>query len=134
MVLQQRGGTDITKTVGKAVFGDYFCIATYTPEQRQNLRLQKKKILLFLLPDFATGVQPPGIPMVTYKGVMTIDFPGHTEFIGIRDFQRKVIIQKITDTSMRLVMFMALLQSIFNLSNCTLQLLTSTEFRSSKIT
>jgi hypothetical protein len=60
------------------------------------------------IPDFATGVQPPGIPVVTYNDVMTIDFPNSTEFIGIRDFQRKVIIQSITDKSMRLVMFLTM--------------------------
>ena len=44
--------------------------------------------------------------MITYKGVSTLDFSG-TEFVGFRDFQRKVIINKISDTSMQLVMFMA---------------------------
>ena len=44
--------------------------------------------------------------MITYKGVSTLDFTG-TEFIGFRDFYRKVMIRKISDTSMQLVMFMA---------------------------
>jgi len=38
--------------------------------------------------------------------VSTLDFSG-TEFIGFRDFQRKVIVNKITDTRMQLIMFMA---------------------------
>jgi hypothetical protein len=39
---------------------------------------------------------------------MTIDFPGSTEFVGVRDFHKKVIVQEITDSSMRLVMFLTL--------------------------
>ena len=42
---------------------------------------------------------------VTYNDV-SIDFSG-TEFVGFMDSQRKVIIQAISDKSMRLVMFMA---------------------------
>jgi len=44
--------------------------------------------------------------VVTYSNVSTLDFSG-TEFVGFRDYQRKVILKKITDTSMQLVMFMA---------------------------
>jgi hypothetical protein len=39
---------------------------------------------------------------------MTIDFPGTGDFIGIRDFHRKVIVQEIKNSTMRLVMFMTL--------------------------
>jgi hypothetical protein len=37
---------------------------------------------------------------------MTLDFSG-TEFIGFRDFQRKVIVKSISGDRMQLVMFMA---------------------------
>jgi hypothetical protein len=47
---------------------------------------------------------PDGV--LTFKDVTTLDFSG-TEFIGFMDNQRKVILQDITDNSMRLVMFMA---------------------------
>jgi hypothetical protein len=39
---------------------------------------------------------------------MTIDFPGDGDFIGIRDFHRKVIVQEVNSSTMRLVMFMTL--------------------------
>jgi hypothetical protein len=44
--------------------------------------------------------------------VSTLDFTG-TEFIGFRDVQRKIILNKITDNSMQLIMFMAAGQSYF---------------------
>lgn len=47
---------------------------------------------------------PEGV--LTYTDVSTLNFSG-TEFVGFMDNQRKVIVQEITDNSMRLVMFMA---------------------------
>lgn len=47
---------------------------------------------------------------VTYNDVMTIDFSG-TEFIGFRDFQRKVILRSISNNRMQVIMFMAAGQS-----------------------
>ena len=46
---------------------------------------------------------------VTYSNVSTLDFSG-TEFICFMDFQRKVIVQEITDNTMRLVVFASLSQ------------------------
>ncbi len=43
---------------------------------------------------------------LTFNGVSTLDFT-NTAFVGFKDFQSEVIVQEITDTSMRLVMFMA---------------------------
>jgi len=110
MVLQQFGMATITKTGGEAVFGqDVFALTTHTPDNNATFVFNENEdFLIPTIPDFATGVQPPGIPIVTYPGVMTIDFPGSAEFVGIRDFHRKVIVQEITDSSMRLVMFLTL--------------------------
>jgi hypothetical protein len=110
MVLQQFGLASITKTGGKAVFGqDVFALTTHTPDNNATFVFKENEdFSIPAIPDFATGVQPPGIPIVTYPGVMTIDFPGSTEFVGVRDFHRKVIVQEITDSSMRLVMFLTL--------------------------
>lgn len=110
MVLSQMGLASITKTGGEAVFGaDAFALTTYTPEENTTFVLtENEDFSIPTIPDFATGVQPPGIPIVTYPGVMSIDFPNSTEFIGTRDFHRKVIVQEITDNSMRLVMFLTM--------------------------
>ncbi len=110
MVMQQLGHTTITKTGGAAVFDqDAFALTTYTPASDATFVLtESEDFSIPTIPNFATGVQPPGIPVVTYPGVMTIDFPGSTEFIGARDFHKKVIVQEITDNSMRLVMFLTM--------------------------
>lgn len=110
MILQQMGDAQIIKTGGKAVFGqDVFALTTYTPDENATFVLnENENFTIPTIPDFATGTQPPGIPVVTYPGVMTLDFPDTDAFIGIRDFHRKVIVQEITSSSMRLVMFMTL--------------------------
>jgi len=110
MVMQQLGLTTITKTGGAAVFGqDVFALSTYSPDENATFVLtESEDFSIPTIPDFATGVQPPGIPIVTYPGVMTMEFPNSTEFVGIRDFHRKVIVEKITEDSMRLVMFLTL--------------------------
>lgn len=94
MVLNK--GKDVTAMYAKLGL----CIAKYTPEDGAKFTLVEKE-------DFAVpSVFGPPTFTVTYKGVTTLDFSG-TEFIGFRDFQRKVIIKKINDNSMQLVMFMA---------------------------
>ncbi|WP_372934128.1 PKD domain-containing protein [Mariniphaga sediminis] len=110
IVLQQLGLTTITKTGGEAVFGaDAFALSTYTPKDNATFVFtESEDFSIPTIPPFATGVQPPGIPIVTYPGVMTIDFPGSTAFVGVRDFHRKVIVQEITDNSMRLIMFLTM--------------------------
>ncbi len=110
MVMQQMGLTSITKTGGEAVFGaDAFALTTYEPDDNASFVFtENEDFSIPTLPDFATGVQPPGIPIVTYPGVMTIDFPNSSEFIGVMDFHKKVIVQEITDNSMRLVMFLTM--------------------------
>ena len=109
-VMQQFGQTTITKTGGEAVFGaDAFALTTYTPVDNATFEfVESEDFPVYTIPDFATGVNSLGIPIVTYPDVMTIDFPNSTEFVGVRDFQQKVIVQKITDSSMRLVMFLCM--------------------------
>ena len=110
MVMQQLGLTTITKTGGKAVFGeDAFALTEFTSNAGAKFVLtENEDFTIPTAPDFATGVIPPGIPVVTYKNVMTIDFPNSQEFIGLRDFQRKVIVQDINDKTMRLVIFLTM--------------------------
>jgi hypothetical protein len=75
------------------------CLAKYTPQANAKFTLVEKEDLTVTSAYGAGG-------KLTFKDVMTIDFSG-TEFIGFRDFQRKVIINKINDASMQLIMFMA---------------------------
>jgi PKD repeat protein len=98
LVLQMvtNGGKDVIK-----MYEDFgLCIAKYTPQTGASFTLTEKE-------DFTVySVYGPPTYTITYKGVSTLDFSG-TEFVGFRDFQRKVIVKKISDTSMQLVMFMA---------------------------
>jgi hypothetical protein len=90
------GGDGIVNN-GGADFG--LCTGLYTPEAGATFTYVEQE-------DFAVPsvYGPDGV--LTYNDVSTLDFSG-TEFIGFMDYQRKVIVQEITDTSMRLVMFMA---------------------------
>jgi hypothetical protein len=90
------GGAGIVND-NAADFG--LCIAEYTPETGATFTYTEEE-------DFAVpSVYGPG-GVLTYADVNTLDFSG-TEFIGFRDFQRKVILNKISDTKMQLIMFMA---------------------------
>ncbi|HLT93044.1 MAG TPA: PKD domain-containing protein [Membranihabitans sp.] len=93
------GGAGIVNANG----ADYgLCIAQYTPEENATFTFTENEN--FTIPS----VYGPG-GQITYENVMTLDFSG-TEFIGFRDFQRKVILNKITNDSMQLIMFMAAAQ------------------------
>lgn len=87
------GGANVTNSNG-ASFG--LCIANYTPETDATFTFNDNEDIT--IPSVYGGV--------SYTGAMTIDFSG-TEFIGFRDFQRKVILNSISDTRMQLTMFMA---------------------------
>jgi len=90
------GGGDVIK-----MYEDFgLCIAKYTPEQGAKFTLVENEDLNVY------SVYNPQTGVITYENVSTLDFSGG-EFIGFRDFQRKVILKKISDTSMQLVMFMA---------------------------
>ena len=90
------GGKDVIK-----MYKDLgLCIAKYTPEQGAKFTLKENE-------DFTIySVFGPPTYTITFKGVSTLDFTG-TSFLGFRDFQKKVMIKKINDTSMQVVMFMA---------------------------
>ena len=91
------GGAGIVND-GGADFG--LCTGIYTPEAGATFTYVESENF-----DVPSVYGPPNF-VVTYKGVSTLDFSG-TEFIGIMDFQRKVILQEISDSSMRLVMFVS---------------------------
>jgi hypothetical protein len=105
------GGAGIVNDGGKD-FG--LCTGLYTPEAGATFTYVEKE-------DFAVPsvYGPDGV--LTYKNVSTLDFSG-TEFIGFMDNQRKVIIQDLTDSSMRLVMFMAASQDYYPLNTHALVL------------
>jgi hypothetical protein len=90
------GGKDVTNVAGKA-YG--MCMAKYTPEAGAKFTFVEKEDLTVTSAYGAGG-------KMTFKNVSTLDFSG-TEFVGFRDGQRKIIVNKINDTSMQLIMFMA---------------------------
>lgn len=79
---------------------DYgLCIAQYSPENNATFTFTENEDLTIPSVYGAGG-------LLTYKNVSTLNFSG-SEFIGFRDYQKKVIVTKITDSSMQIVMFMA---------------------------
>ena len=80
---------------GGADFG--LVTGLYTPEANAIFSYVEEE-------DF---MNPSIFGAVTYSGVSTLDFSG-TGYAGFLDFQRKVILQEVTDSSMRLVIFASL--------------------------
>lgn len=74
------------------------CIAKYTPETNAKFTFVESED--FNVPSVYSSSG------LSFKGVKTLDFSG-TEFIGFRDFQRKVVMRSISNTRMQLIMFMA---------------------------
>ena len=109
-VLMEQGGTTITKTTGELIAeADIFAITTYTPvDDATFVYVENEDFTIPALPYFANGMHPAGFPTLTYSDVTTIDFPNSNEFIGVMDFQRKVIVMDITENSMQLAMFLTL--------------------------
>lgn len=94
--LVSTGGAGMINDNGK----DYgLCIAAYTPETDATFTYSENEDMIVPSVYGANGT-------ITFEDVMTLDFSG-TEFIGFRDFQRKVIVNSISDTKMQLIMFMA---------------------------
>lgn len=91
------GGAGIVNPSSDQDFG--MCTGKYTPEPDATFTYVENDDLV------VSSVYGPG-GALTYSGVSTLDFSG-TEFIGLMDFQRKVMVQEIRDQTMRLVMFMA---------------------------
>jgi hypothetical protein len=96
------GGKDITNAAGQN-YG--MCLAKYTPETGAKFTFVEKEDLTVSSVYGAGG-------KLTFKDVRTLDFTG-TEFVGFRDVQRKIIVNKINDVSMQLIMFMAAAQKYF---------------------
>lgn len=95
--LVSNGGAGVVNA-GGADFG--LCTGLYTPEENATFTYVESE-------DFTVpSVYGPPNFEVTYPGVSTLDFSG-TEFVGFMDFQRKVILQDISDGSMRLAMFVS---------------------------
>ena len=90
------GGAGIVNSSG-ADFG--LCTGLYSPEDNATFTYVEKE-------DFTVSSVYGAGGQLTFNGVATLDFSG-TEFVGFLDFQRKIIIQEISDSSMRLIMFMA---------------------------
>ncbi len=94
--LALNGGADVINANGSA-YG--LCIARYTPATSATFTFTEKEN--FTVPSvYGAG------GAITYNDVSTLNFSG-TEFVGFRDFQRKVIVNRVTDTRMQLTMFMA---------------------------
>lgn len=91
------GGAGIVNA-GGADFG--LCTGLHTPESDATFTYTESENY-----DVPSVYGPPSF-VVTYEDVSTLDFSG-TEFVGIKDFLRKVIVQEITSTSMRLAMFVS---------------------------
>ncbi|MDX1327585.1 MAG: PKD domain-containing protein [Arenibacter sp.] len=91
------GGAGIVNPSSNQSFG--LCTGAYTPDETATFTYVEKE-------DFTVSSVYGPEGTITFNGVSTLDFSG-TEFLGFMDFQRKVIVQEIKDTSMRVVMFMA---------------------------
>lgn len=103
--LATNGGAGIVNASGQA-YG--LCTAKYTPQTGATFTYVQKEDLTVPSVYGAGGA-------ITYTGVSTLDFSG-TEFVGFMDKQRKVIVQEVTDNSMRIVMFMAAAQKYYPLN------------------
>ncbi len=95
--LVNNGGAGLVNTNGQS-YG--LCIAKYTPEANATFTFNKNENFT------VSSVYGPPTYSITFNNVMTLDFSG-TEFIGFRDFQRKVILKSISNSRMQLAMFMA---------------------------
>jgi len=95
--LVNNGGAGLVNTNGQS-YG--LSIAKYTPEDNATFTFNKNENFT------VSSVYGPPTYSITFNNVMTLDFSG-TEFIGFRDFQRKVILKSISNSRMQLVMFMA---------------------------
>ncbi len=90
------GGAGIVNA-GGASFG--LCTGLYTPETAATFTYEAEE-------DYTILSAIAGGPL-TYPGVSTIDF-SEGSYLGFLDFNRKVIIQEITDSSMKMVVFASL--------------------------
>jgi PKD repeat protein len=99
------GKTILKVTPTSQSFG--LCYTAWTPVAATFTLTEKKDLAI-------TTVSTNGNTATdrTYKDVMTLTFSG-TEFVGFMDFTRECIIQEITPTKMRLVMFVSTTQKAY---------------------
>jgi hypothetical protein len=90
------GGANVVHMT-KASQGFGLCTAGYTPEADAKFTVHEEKDY-----DVPSMYGPDGL--LTFAGVNTLSFSG-TEFIAFLDVNREVIIQEISASSMRLVIF-----------------------------
>ncbi len=81
-------------------------ISAYTPETGATFNFTENTDLTL---DVVSQMDGTTASEITYPGVTTLAFSG-TEFIGLMDFTRTVIIQDITKNKMKLAMFMSATQ------------------------
>jgi len=101
------GGTGIVNA-GGAAYG--LCTGSYIPQAGATFTYVEKEDF-----EVLSVYGPPPNYGVTYNNVSTLNFTG-TEFVGFMDNLRKVIIQAISDKSMRLVMFIAASEDYYPLN------------------
>ncbi len=89
-------GAGVVNSAGASVG---LCTGLYTPEDGATFTYVENE-------DFDVSSIYGTEGVVTYSNVSILDFSG-TEFVGFMDFQRKVIVQEITDNTMRIAMFVA---------------------------
>ncbi len=82
------------------------CYTAWTPETDTKFTLTEKKDLTLAVTNYPSGSTAMEL---TYPNVMTLSFSGN-EFIGLMDFPREVIVQELTNETMRLVSFMCVTQ------------------------
>lgn len=91
------GGAGIVNPSSNQAFG--LCTGKYSPEADATFTFVEKE-------DFEVSSDEVASKVITFSGVSTLDFSG-TEFFGLMDFQRKIIVQELNENTMRVVMFMA---------------------------
>lgn len=101
-------GQGITKTGGKAVFGaDAFALFTYTMDEGATFKFVESEDYT-IFSAFGGEIIPPGIPVSTYKDMMTIDFPRSNAFLGVKDYHPKVMLEEVNDKTFRAVIFLTM--------------------------
>lgn len=101
-------GQSITKTGGEAVFGqDAFALFNYTLDDGATFEYVESEDYM-ILSAFGNEIIPPGIPAVTYKDVMTVNFPRSNAFLGVKDYHPKVILEEVNDKTFRALIFITL--------------------------
>lgn len=106
--LALNGGANIVH-ITKTAQDNGLCTAGYTPEDNATFAITEGK-------DYEVPSLYGDDGILTFANVKTLSFSG-TEFIGFLDLNKEVIIQEITPTSMRLVIFVSASQKDYPLAS-----------------